>query len=302
MNGVITSNLARSGSAYDRCVAILEVVVGFALVHVSYRAFKYFTALGGLEGAARLNFSAGATMILFTVAILSFCRRSFEQYGLTLNGWKANLNIGLVWGLSFAAAALVVIRFASIHFDPLQPPDVKRSVAATIGQLVNTFLLLCFLSHGSGAARRIPSWVSLLIVFGLLSVPTVLAWSFHRPVLNTTLSALWLFFGAGFGEEIFFRGYIQSRINRAFGRPYRWMNVDFGVGLIVSSVLFGLIHVLNTVDYFGGRYDFAWLWWLPNIASGLFFGFLREKMGSIVAGGVFHGLTDMLARVPALLP
>jgi hypothetical protein len=113
---------------------------------------------------------------------------------------------------------------------------------------------------------------------------------------------MWLFFGAGFGEEIFFRGYIQSRINQAFGRPYRWMNVEFGVGLIVSSVLFGSIHVLNTVDYFNGRYDFAWLWWLPSTASGLFFGFLREKTKSVVAGGVYHGLTDMLAIIPALLP
>jgi hypothetical protein len=118
---VVTSDLVRSGSAYDRCLAIVEVVCGFALVHVSYRGFKHFTALGSLEGAAGLNFSAGAAMILFTVAILSVCRRSLEQFGLTLNGWKANLNIGLVWGLLFAAAAVLVIRIAAVKFRPAVP-------------------------------------------------------------------------------------------------------------------------------------------------------------------------------------
>ncbi|HEV2972231.1 MAG TPA: CPBP family intramembrane glutamic endopeptidase [Pirellulales bacterium] len=298
----MTSDLVRSRSVFDRCIAVVEVLVAFALVHVTYRAFKHFTALGRLEGDQGLNFSAGAAMILFTVAILLVCRRSFEQYGLTLNGWKTNLNIGLFWGLLFAAAAVVVIRIAQIHFDPLHPPDVKRSVAATIGELVGAFLLLLFLSRGGGAMRRIPVWVSLLVLLGLLSAPTILAMSFHRPVLKATLNSMWLFFGAGFGEEIFFRGYIQSRVNQAFGRPFRWMNVDFGVGLIVSSVLFGSIHVLNTVDYFNGQYVFAWLWWLPNTASGLFFGFLRERTKSVVAGGVYHGLTDMLGSIPALLP
>jgi membrane protease YdiL (CAAX protease family) len=59
---------------------------------------------------------------------------------------------------------------------------------------------------------------------------------------------------------------------------------------------------LNTVDYFGGRFEFAWAWWLPNFVAGLFFGLLREKTRSILAGSIIHGLGDVLGRVPALLP
>lgn len=80
------------------------------------------------------------------------------------------------------------------------------------------------------------------------------------------------------------------------------MGVNFGLGLIVSSLLFGFIHVLNPVDYFSGRWDFAWWWWLPSFVSGLFYGCLREKTGSILAGGVHHGLMDVMAEVPSLLP
>jgi membrane protease YdiL (CAAX protease family) len=121
-------------------------------------------------------------------------------------------------------------------------------------------------------------------------------------LLDVSLTVLWLFFCAGFGEEIFFRGCIQSRVNEAFGRPFRFLGVDFGAGLFVSSLLFGVIHAMNTVDYFNGRWEIAW-WWLPvNFVSGVYYGCLREKTGSIVAGGVQHGVFDVLARIHSLLP
>src|SRR5262249_25915115 len=88
--------------------------------------------------------------------------------------------------------------------------------------------------------------------------------------------ALWLFLGAGFGEEIFYRGYIQSRVDHAFGQPRRWLGFEFGVGLLASSLLFGLVHALNTVDYFPGRYDFGWRMGIQSVFSGIFYGLLRS--------------------------
>jgi membrane protease YdiL (CAAX protease family) len=41
---------------------------------------------------------------------------------------------------------------------------------------------------------------------------------------------------------------------------------------------------------------------LTNFASGLFFGVLREKTGSILPGAIIHGLSDILAQIPSLLP
>jgi membrane protease YdiL (CAAX protease family) len=115
------------------------------------------------------------------------------------------------------------------------------------------------------------------------------------------LRVLWLLFGAGLGEEVFFRGYIQSRLNGSFGRPWRVLGLQFGAGLIVSSLLFGFIHALNTVDYFSGRFEFAWLWWGTNFFAGLFFGCLRERTGGVLPGAITHGVQDVLAEVPGLL-
>ena len=123
----------------------------------------------------------------------------------------------------------------------------------------------------------------------------------HRDPLRALASVGWLVICAGFGEEVFFRGYVQSRISRVFGRPIRLLGVSCGLGLFVSALLFGVIHVLNTVDYFTGRYEFAWGSSLMNVAAGIFLGVLRERTGSIVAGGVAHGLLDVLAEIPRIM-
>jgi membrane protease YdiL (CAAX protease family) len=96
-----------------------------------------------------------------------------------------------------------------------------------------------------------------------------------------------------FGEEIFFRGYVQSRLNEAFGRPFLLGSVRFGWGLILCSVLFGFLHTLNTVDYFHDRFTFAWGWGLQTFFSGLLFGYLRERSGSIVLPAIVHGVCDI---------
>jgi membrane protease YdiL (CAAX protease family) len=300
-----TVDRSPSSNLIERITALVEVLAAFALVHLSYRSFKHFTDLGKAEGTAGLNFSTGSVMILFTVAALLLSKRNFEQYGLTLKGWRSSLNIGLSWGVLFVVVAATVIKFASmfanVHFDPIHPPDIKQAALGTVGELLNAALLLLFLTRERSVIRRLHPVLSLLLLIGLLSIPLLIAVAFDRPLLNVLLTVLWLFFGAGFGEEILFRGYIQSRVDQSFGCPWRFLGLDFGIGLFVSSALFGFIHVLNTVDYFSGRFDFAWLWWFPNFAGGLFFGILRARTKSVLAGGIIHGLTDVLARVPALL-
>ncbi|MGI8603751.1 MAG: CPBP family intramembrane glutamic endopeptidase [Verrucomicrobiales bacterium] len=121
---------------------------------------------------------------------------------------------------------------------------------------------------------------------------------FQRDAGNALLTVLWCFIGAGIGEEMFFRGYVQSRVNESCGRPWHLLGVRFGWGLIVSSLLFGWIHALNTVDYFHGRFTFAWPYAIETCVVGLFYGVLREKTGSLVAGIAVHGLVDIWARVP----
>jgi len=285
-----------------RVAAILEVVLAFVLVHVTYRALKYFTPLGRWEGARGLNFTPGCVMILFSALVVLLCGRSFEAYGLTWKRWRQNLNIGLLWTLLLVVLAGVGRMLTHVHFDPSQPHDDMASrIAGAVFGLTVTILLLWSMKGETRYMDRVPLATSFVLLAALLSLPLALAKYFNQPVWRELLEVAWLFVCAGFGEEIFFRGYIQSRINETFERPYHVLGLDFGPGLLVSSLLFGLLHALNTVDYFHGQFQFAWWFGLQNCFVGLFYGCLREKTESVVAGGVTHGLVDVLARVALMI-
>jgi membrane protease YdiL (CAAX protease family) len=87
----------------------------------------------------------------------------------------------------------------------------------------------------------------------------------------------------GLSEEFFFRGYLQTQINRCLGRPYRFLGARWGSGLLLTALVFGLCHVVT-----GG--------WsrMDVVAFGLFAGWLRERTGTIAVPAVYHGLANVL--------
>jgi membrane protease YdiL (CAAX protease family) len=99
------------------------------------------------------------------------------------------------------------------------------------------------------------------------------------------LSKLMYYIVVGFAEEILFRGYIQSRLNHGFGRPYRWRGIHFGPGLFVAALAFGLAHTLAGSEWMWSRTLFPF-------AYGITIGLIREKDGSVLAPSLLHGLGD----------
>jgi len=109
-------------------------------------------------------------------------------------------------------------------------------------------------------------------------------------------AALWYYVFVGFSEELFFRGYVQSRLNEVFTRKYkRIFGVDYEwtQGTLITAVFFfSLPHLLVGVNPFAGTYRLN-----PEIAAlavfatvlGLAAGVLREKTGGVVLPAVLHG-------------
>jgi membrane protease YdiL (CAAX protease family) len=274
----------------------------FAFVHISFRAVKYFTDLGRLDAAAGLNFTPGMVMILFTMGVLLLCRRSFPQYGLTLTRWRESLRLGLLWGLLLIGGAGLLALFRIRHQAGGPPPRVPEGIAYGLGCLPAVLLFAWLVRRQWMFLNRVPIWLCVALFASLFFLPLLLAWHYGRPVWHALLTVTWPVIGAGIGEEVFYRGYIQSRVNEAFGRPFCFWGVQYGAGLLVSSVLFGFLHALNSVDYFHGRFTFAWGFGVAALGTGLLFRCLRESSGSVVAGVVAHSVLDVLARVPALMP
>lgn len=104
----------------------------------------------------------------------------------------------------------------------------------------------------------------------------------------------------GFGEEILFRGYMQSRLNEVFGKPYRFFEVRYGWGAVITALLFGAMHVGILRWILGVSGEVAWAWGFWTFFGGLVLGFVREKSGSILAPSLLHGLPQAIASVALL--
>jgi membrane protease YdiL (CAAX protease family) len=137
---------------------------------------------------------------------------------------------------------------------------------------------------------------NVILLCGLLLLPIVLSIITGRVPLLVTSTVLWQLIVSGFGEEIRYRGYYQSRVNQEFGKPYQIMGIRFGPGLIVSSILFGLVHTTQSFNPLLGQYDFAWPWGLWTLMGGFFFGLLREKTDDVTACTIAHGGLDAVGE------
>jgi CAAX protease family protein len=298
---LITRSSASAG-AWRTAWGVGETIAVFAVVHLAYRTLKHFSAVGRWEGAAHTNFTPGVVMAIAAVGMIWLRGADFSSYGITRHRWARNLNLGLVVGalLIGGAGALAALNLRANH--PLEPPSFGEAAVYVAGALLGLIAIAVSLRRRDDSVTVIGPPLNVALLAVALVLPIAIAWHFEKPVSAAVLTVLWCFFGAGCGEEIFFRGYVQSRVNEACGRPWRLLGIRFGWGLIVSSLLFGCVHALNTVDYFHGRFAFAWAYGLESMFVGLFYGALREKSGSLVTGAVVHGLVDVWARVPAIIP
>ena len=91
-------------------------------------------------------------------------------------------------------------------------------------------------------------------------------------------------------EELFFRGYLQTRLDEVWPRRWRILGAELGWGWLVGAALFGLGHFLVTFE--------------PQMLSrffpGLLFGWMFARTRSVLAGALFHAVCNLLMDVLAL--
>jgi membrane protease YdiL (CAAX protease family) len=220
------------------------------------------------SGAAdpRVRFTAVMEVVL-VFAVTHVAIKAFKQF-TALGSWERAARLNFSPGLFFGAVAIAVLLVT------------RRDLKA----------------YGLGLRRHRPrlGWgVRVVVALMLYLVPLGLFLRQDPQPLHGLVTFLGFIGVVAIGEELFFRGYLQSRLNAAFGRPWQARGISFGPGLILTSLIFGFLHSLNTVDYFHGRFHFDWGWAALTTVAGLIFGFIREATGSIWPGAVVHGLLDV---------
>lgn len=87
-----------------------------------------------------------------------------------------------------------------------------------------------------------------------------------------------------FPEEVFYRGFIQTRLGTVFRRRIRLLGASFGLHVVVASALFAVSHLVTIAH--PSR--------LAVFFPGLLFGWLRERTGGVLASVLLHAASNVL--------
>jgi membrane protease YdiL (CAAX protease family) len=79
-------------------------------------------------------------------------------------------------------------------------------------------------------------------------------------------------------EEFFYRGYLQSRLDEAFGLRWTLFGARLGWGWLLTCVIFAIGHSVVQVQW----------WHFAIFFPSLVFGWMRARTDGVLAGAMFH--------------
>ncbi|MBT3283932.1 CPBP family intramembrane metalloprotease [Candidatus Bathyarchaeota archaeon] len=229
------------------------------------------------------SFFTGGLMVIIPLMVIIATKLDFEEVGVKVSGWRGSVNTGFKGYLAFLVPQFIMTYFTGWGVDYRE----YGVFASLLGFVVlgMGYILLRNLGKGTGDISRVR--VALMTAFVL--IPFVMAVLFETLSLKLFTSFIWQVLVGGFAEEFLFRGYIQSTINREYGRHWTVKGVKFGPGILVSSALFGLSRAMKP---WNGVYSLNIGLGLYAFALGLFYGMIREATGDIIGSGTANALID----------
>jgi hypothetical protein len=238
------------------------------------------------------SYFTGFLMVLVPTLAMVLQKRELEPYGLTLRRWETSLDVGLKGYLYLVGPQLLLTLLSS---GGAAYRYVDGSLVLSVSMFLMLFLLLRRLT-GKNYKPFSSTRVRLLFAAVVLAFPLLVGAAFGRLTFRLFSTVLWQLAFGGFGEELFYRGYIQSTVNEEYGRPWSVEGVAFGPGLLISSALYGLDRALNTFRPLQGVFAVSWSWGFYALSVGVFYGFIREHTGDVVGSGVANGLVDSVGE------
>jgi membrane protease YdiL (CAAX protease family) len=164
--------------------------------------------------------------------------------------------------------------------------DLYRRVLEVILPLV--YILI---SKNNRASLGVCIKKSRMHIFLLLPGIIFLAiWLFYLKNMNLEiiLRALKIIIFTGFAQELFYRGFLQTRAEKTFG-PWK--------GLVFSSLIFTIYHSISKLVLFPGDL-WSWLKDYPFLfIFGMIMGFYFQKTRSVIPIAFYHGMWDVVLLI-----
>lgn len=264
----------------NKIVAVVEVTAVFVLTMLAL-AFAGLSPVGvWVRNITHRAFVEYIAMIAVPVLVLLVPRRNVAEYGIAFTNMKYHLTIvkDAIGPIAVSCFTLALVNYKEWG-GSLIMVAVQIALLYVLGRILKRKPAPTVHTSLAGAA-----------FFGLVGS------MFAKFNPGNAFSALVFYvFFLGVGEELLFRGYIQSRLNVAFGKPFTLFGVQWGWGAIIASALFGIMHFLNLGSLANGQWVLTPWWGFWTFFGGLVFAYIREKTGSIAAPAILHGLPQGLA-------
>jgi membrane protease YdiL (CAAX protease family) len=263
-----------------KIVALAEAVAVFALTLFLVAVAGASSVGAWVRRVTTRAFLEYVVLIAVPLLILLASRRNLASYAISFRNLRYHLGITMTAFIPFAVAGFV--------YSLVDGTDLGGALVLAATWIAVLFVLGRILKRKPTLAAN--SALAALPLIWLVSSPAA------KATLGNAISALLFYvFFLGLGEELLFRGHIQSRLNIAFGRPYVFFGVQWGWGAVIASALFGLMHLLNLGGLITQQWHLTPWWGLWTFFGGLVFAFVREKTGSIAAPALLHGLPQGIA-------
>lgn len=283
--------------------SILEVVALFIIM--KFLSIWIDSLLAGAEvNPGWRTFVFGLQAIVIPVAIITITGRKWVSYGFLFKNKKQLIDFG------FIGAMLMLLLGMGFGFLKSQGISTNGRMGSLVLSIVALAMISLFIFFArisewrkrSERSKRIRTTYQLVILVLMVSVPVIAAIFTEARVSEIIAWDLYFLIMVGFGEEIKYRGYFQSRINEEYGCPYKLFGISFGPGLIIVSLIFGFSHTMQfgLFNPFLGQYEINIWMGLQAFFGGIFFGLIREKSKSIISSGIAHGVPNAFGQVLAM--
>lgn len=276
----------------SRVWAVVEVTLVLAVMRVGLIPWVLPRLV---SGKIALNFANYLVIILVPILVILLRRERPADYGIHLRGFRSRVDVALVACIPYALLAAALDWLLPMYFPKIGLSwqgalihaacdlglvwVVARMVSGKVVVPATAMFLALPLAIGNAAGGAAP---------GLQNV---------GPAAERIIAFFYYLLLLGPGEEIFFRGYAQSRLNQVFGRPFHFFGTPFGWGALIACLLFGAMHLFGGYNPLAGSVSFTWWWGVSAAFGGLVFAYLREKTGSVVAPAIVHGLPQAIAAL-----
>lgn len=182
--------------------------------------------------------------------------------------WRLDLRLALL-GTTFPANAIATFIFSWV-VPPIIAYKVEKRGRRSLGITIK---------RGRYLPYAVYALVGLVLPALLVEIDRTLWIEFLEQIVYI-----------GLAEELFSRGYLMTRLCHWLGN--RW-------GLLLSSLIFGLAHIISRISQHGLAYPIAALQaGGQGLLGGLLLGYIYLKAESIVPGAIFHvSLNAYLDRI-----